>query len=291
MIRKVKLFVESLFQEGLLTTLQSSYAWIKTVFSIQGVLSAIKLYESQQFKERAGSLILAGPFAGVLLEKLNWGRRDFIAYSGGIYEQEVLSYFVHTKGQFKTFIDIGAADGYYAVSTLKNDFFEYVHAFEKSSTSREIIRFNAQRNQVSHKLNINGKFDISFEKYLGMDFDWESTLILSDIEGAEFELFDSELLSEISGAHILIELHKRNRSDVEIQKFQELLAEFNVISFIKSDERNVYKFADYNPMSEDLRYLMSSDGRTRDKNDSRLLRGEWILCCPNESCRICCKTV
>lgn len=287
MIRKIKLFVESLFQEGLLTTFQSTHAWIKNVFSIQGVLSAIKLYESQKFKKQAGSRILAGPFAGVLLEKLNWGRRDFVAYSAGIYEQEVLSYFVNTKGHFKMFIDIGAADGYYAVSTLKNNFFEYVHAFEKSSTSREIIKFNAELNQVSQKLSIHGKFDIGFEKYLGVDFDWGSTLILSDIEGAEFELFDADLLSEISGAHIIIELHKRNRSDVEIQKFQELLAEFNAVSFIKSHERNVYKFADYNPMSEDLRYLMSSDGRTRRKSDSRLLRGEWLLCCPNEFCKIC----
>lgn len=287
MIRKIKLFIESLFQAGLLTTFQSTHAWIKNVFSIQGMLSAIKLYESQKFKKLAGSRILAGPFAGVVLEKLNWGRRDFVAYSGGIYEKEVLSYLVNTKGHFKTFVDIGAADGYYAVSTLKNNFFEYVHAFEKSSTSRKIIKFNAELNQVSRKLSIHGKFDIGFERYLGVDFDWGSTLILSDIEGAEFELFDADLLTGISGAHIIIELHKRDRGDVEIQQFQELLAEFNAISIIKSHERNVYKFADYNPTSEDLRYLMSSDGRTRSKSDFRLVRGEWLLCCPNEFCKIC----
>ena len=291
MIRKINLFIESLIQEGLWKTFQSTHDWIKNVFSINGVLSAIKLYESQKFKKLAGSRILVGPFAGVILEKLNWGRRDFVAYSGGIYEQEVLSYFVNTKGLFKTFIDIGAADGYYAVSTLKNNFFEYVHAFEKSSTSQEIIKFNAQINEVDHKLSIHGKFDISFEKYLGKDFDWASTLILSDIEGAEFELFDADLLSKISGAHIIIELHKRDRDDIEIQKFEALLAKFNAISFIKSHERNVYKFAEYNPMTEDLRYLMSSDGRIRGKKESRLLRGEWLLCCPNEFCNICNKIV
>jgi hypothetical protein len=290
MFRKIRILVEILLQEGLLASIRGFWVWLRNVISVGGILSAIKLHESKKFKRKVQSQILAGPFSGVKLEKLGWGRRDFISYSAGMYEEELLSFFSRTKGLFVTFIDIGAADGYYAVSSLKKDFFRRVYAFEISKMGRRNIQSNAVINNVAHKIVIRGRFSSDFLENLEEDFIWDSTLILCDIEGAEFELFDLKLLSIVSKAHLLIEVHVKNRSEVEVLNFMDLLADIYHLTAIEPGERNMYKFREYNPISQDLRYLMFSDGRTRGKNSTDLPKGIWVLCCPNDFCKICTKT-
>jgi len=287
MLRKLRLFKETILQEGWAEAIAALVSWLRDRLTVEAILSAIKLHESKKFKKSAQSQILAGPFVGVKLEKLSWGRRDFVSYSAGSYEIELLEYFERTKKSFKTFLDIGAADGYYVVSLVKKDFFQKAHAFEISQIGRNNISYNASINNVSDKIDIHGEFNYEFLLKSGKDFDWATALILSDIEGAEFELFDTGLLRIISPAHLLIELHTKNRTEAEASKFLNLMAGFYHVSVIESRERDIYKFIEYNPISEDMRYLMHSDGRYRGRDSSDLPRGKWLLCCPNALCKIC----
>ena len=61
-----------------------------------------------------------GPFQGLSLNsKTGWGKSDLGAQCLGLYEKEILDDIgSQEKGKYQTFIDIGAADGYYAVGML-----------------------------------------------------------------------------------------------------------------------------------------------------------------------------
>lgn len=67
------------------------------------------------------SRVQAGPFKGLYLPKhLAWGASARAALLLGIYEQDIQAFLPALSQRYSTFIDIGAADGYYTVGVLVN---------------------------------------------------------------------------------------------------------------------------------------------------------------------------
>jgi len=149
-----------------------------------------------------------GPFKGLVLDATPfWGGVDMASMLLGCYELEVIEA-LHSP-EFLTrshFVDIGAADGYYVVGGLKSGRFKTADCFELTELGRGVILKNAQLNEVADRLRIFERADSNFPATLA-DTDWENTVVLCDIEGAELELFDDNCLSAISGAMIIIEIH------------------------------------------------------------------------------------
>lgn len=128
----------------------------------------------------------------------------------GTYEKE-LSGIIEQLPVFDLVIDIGAAEGWYAVGLLYRKTAQKVTAFELTENGRESCRANAARNGVSGQLEIRDNCTpeaflplIRFSSAKG-----ERILIISDCEGCEDGLFTPDTLPFCKQAYLLIETHEQ----------------------------------------------------------------------------------
>ena len=98
----------------------------------------------------------------VLLGDPRWGLADQGAMILGMYEQEVLESLASASENFRVFIDIGAADGYYAVGLLRSGRVDRAICFEANPEGRATIARLAEKNGVSDKMTILGPATDSF---------------------------------------------------------------------------------------------------------------------------------
>ena len=77
-------------------------------------------------------------------------------------------------------------------------------------TGRDSVRQNAELNNLNSGLEIKGRVDSNIVNNLKeYKLNPKKTVILCDIEGAEFTIFTAELLTFLTGATIIIELHDK----------------------------------------------------------------------------------
>ena len=207
-----------------------------------------------------------GPFKGIKIEKDKWwGNLDSASQCLGLYELEILNYLKKYKfdknKKFDTFIDIGAADGYYAIGMLYSGLTSQSVCFEISPKGREVIQKNWENNGSKGKLKIYGK--ATPKKILNLsDTLFENTLILIDIEGNEFDLLDKDVLYKIKNCIIIIEIHNWiNDFNLKYEKFLNMAYKNFDISVFKHAQRNINKFSFLRDFTDDNRYLAISERR------------------------------
>jgi len=127
----------------------------------------------------------------------------------GTYEKE-LAPIIAALPFFDLAIDIGAAEGWYAVGLLHRKIARKVVAFELAERGQTGCRDNARRNAVAGQLAVRGKCDVADLQHLlasppRADF---RILIISDCEGFESELFCGGVLELCHMAHLIIETHE-----------------------------------------------------------------------------------
>jgi len=103
-------------------------------------------------------------------------------------------------------IDVGAAEGYYAIGYCIKTSEIPVVAFEADEAGRQLIANMAQMNNVSERVTIRGWCD---PQSLGLELRGQpNPLIIMDCEGAEQSLLDPQSIPELLQARILVELHE-----------------------------------------------------------------------------------
>ena len=162
-----------------------------------------------EINERVNRLFNAtvgyGPLKGLkFADQYWWGMTDRASMILGLYEREVLDALIELSASRRTFIDIGAADGYYSVGVLVNGLFDCSYSFERSERAQEVLRQNAERNGVADKVHIHGAAHAEFYKDLPRDILSKSVLLI-DIEGAEFDLLTPDIFAAFVGSVIVIE--------------------------------------------------------------------------------------
>jgi len=223
-----------------------------------------------------GNTVAYGLFEGMQLsENVWWGKYDVPLKILGAYEAQVLKKMAEFAQHSSTFIDIGAADGYYAVGALKSGLFEQSICFEISEKGREALLENAKINGVSDKLTIFEEADQNSLASLSK----QSTdgFVLCDIEGAEFSLFNHQVFKELRNMHLIIELHCMFFENGEHLK-EELISaaeEFFVIELMRSANAPVGEFDELSHFKDDYRYLAFSE--------SRDTAGEWLVLKPKRT--------
>lgn len=163
---------------------------------------------ARELWHRMQGVVAYGPFKGLELDwDVSWSQADLSSMLLGCYELEIMDAIHAPEFADRThFVDIGAADGYYAVGCLRNGRVQSADCFELTDTGRETIHRNARRNGVSERLRVYASADRGLPDALP-DVDWNDTVVLCDIEGPELELFDDACLDAMKGAMILIEIH------------------------------------------------------------------------------------
>jgi hypothetical protein len=145
----------------------------------------------------------AGPFAGMrVIERVSDG--CFIPKLMGSYETPLHPHIERacTAG-YDVVVNIGCAEGYYAVGFARRMPSTPVHAFDIDPGARDCCREMAVLNGVDGSITIGAAFDgRMFDGYAG-----KRVLVFCDIEGAEVELLDPARFPALRGMDIIAELH------------------------------------------------------------------------------------
>jgi len=171
-----------------------------------------------EFEQRHGLTILQGPFAGM-------------AYVGaategallprliGCYEQELHPVIeAYAASDLEYVIDVGCAEGYYAVGLARKIPGVTVHARDSDPKAQASCRDLAARNGVSDRVVVGGLFSPEdFQAFAG-----RRCLVVVDIEGAEDDLLQPELAPALAGMHLVVETHdlfKKGILDRLVERF------------------------------------------------------------------------
>ena len=150
-----------------------------------------------------GDSVLAGPFAGMRMSPdASWG--GLAARLVGSYEEEIADELLDLLGrQPPRVLDIGAAEGYYAVGVARLLPSAAVLAFDIDPAARRLCRTNARLNGVTN-LRVRGRADHGRLRRALVP----AALVLCDCEGFEAVLLDPALVPGLRTADLLVELHE-----------------------------------------------------------------------------------
>jgi hypothetical protein len=183
--------------------------------------------------------VLAGPFRGLRYPALaSWGSA-FLPKLLGTYERELHPAIERVSHRpYNLIVDIGAAEGYYAVGFALRMPQTPVIAFEIDAAARgmlaRVIEHNAVQSRVTLAECCDGEQLLELARR-GPGF------LLSDCEGCEFELFQPAQVLALAGWDLLIETHDSLRHNITRQ----LVARFrrtHRVTSIKPRQRTAADF-------------------------------------------------
>ena len=152
---------------------------------------------------RQGTRVLSGPFAGM----------DFLPRSAegchvakllGCYEQPLHPFIERAvRSGYEVVLNVGCAEGYYAVGLARRMPVARVHAFDLDPRAREACAGLAEKAGVADRVEVRDEFRTAdFADYAG-----RRVLLLCDIEGAEKALLDPADAPALRGIDLIVECH------------------------------------------------------------------------------------
>ncbi|HZT86895.1 MAG TPA: hypothetical protein VFA12_02930 [Stellaceae bacterium] len=167
--------------------------------------------------------VLAGPFRGMTLNLSPLSQRYMVGYILGTMELELHGVLdrIIARG-YRSIVNVGAADGFYAVGLALRMPTARVEAFEMQSALHPVIMQTARTNGVADRITIRGLCGPS-ELREALRETPAPRLVLMDAEGAERDLLDPERVPELAGADVLAESHDvfvPGITETLIQRFQ-----------------------------------------------------------------------
>ena len=157
-------------------------------------------------RERTGQRVIAGPFAGMRYVDRSVGSA-YVPKLLGIYERElapVVEEIIASRPSL--IVDVGAAEGYYAVGLAYRLAGTRMIAFETEERGRAAVAEMAALNDVGARVVVKGTCDAeSLGAVLG---DQGGTVVLMDIEGYEDVLLDPQKVPALQSTTFLVELHE-----------------------------------------------------------------------------------
>lgn len=163
--------------------------------------------------QRTGVNVSTGPFCGLRYLDASFAS-VLIPKLLGIYERELHPIIEEAlELRFGRIIDIGAAEGYYAVGFAARLPQAKIWAFEADETARHLLRLLAEQNGVADRLTIRGHCGQDNLRDVLPDGSGK-TLVVCDAEGAEATLLDPVAVPGLCGAHVLVELHSKTSPGV-----------------------------------------------------------------------------
>ena len=242
----------------------------------QQALEARRLMLGRLIYGRLRGTVSYGPLKGFRLnENQIWGQGDLGPKLLGLYEQEVLERIAARQKKWDCVINLGAGDGYYGVGLVKGGLSARSICFEQNTEGQAAIKLSAENNGVADRVTILGRAEADFlngPELLGIDF--SRTLIIVDIEGAEFSLLTDELLNRLKDVELIVELHGRFISkdpNFEAGFLQRLGKHFKCDVFTMGS-RDFSTINEVASLGDSDRWLLCSEGRPF------LMR--WAYCCP-----------
>ena len=167
---------------------------------------------ARRLADASGSRVQAGPFAGMRID-LDALPVHVSPKLLGTYEDE-LHECIETaisRGP-QVVLNVGCAEGYYAVGLAIRLPGATVYAFDADPKSRRAVVRNASLNGVAARVHASGVVRATgLESLLRLG----RALVVMDCEGAEFELLDLGATPSLARADIIVELHPHRHAAIE----------------------------------------------------------------------------
>jgi len=189
---------------------------------------------TEEYVRRNGFTVQGGPFAGMrYAEQLHSAPGDLVAKLLGSYERElhgVLEEWIAAGHEHV--IDVGCAEGYYAVGFAMKMAQTTVHAFDIDPLARERCGELARLNEVVGRVRLGGMCEPT-----SLDaFPTNGVALLSDCEGYERVLLDPQAAPKLRGWPILVELHEFLDASIT-QTIERRFGETHVVELIDGEDR------------------------------------------------------
>ena len=156
-------------------------------------------------KKQTGRRVRSGPFEGMSYVDVSQGS-CYIPKLLGIYERELHAVVEDIiASQPETIIDLGAAEGYYAVGLARRLPDARVVAFEMEERGRAALTAMAAMNGVTDRVEVRGKCEAGDLSHVLANS--KSPTLICDVEGYEDVLLDPVAVPSLAAARILVELH------------------------------------------------------------------------------------
>ncbi len=177
----------------------------KELIEIEKRGTNLNLLEVKLKKIFSDLTVLHGPFKGMIYP-------DFMAYGSSLYPKLLGSYEAELnetvegflKNDYDSIIDVGCAEGYYAVGFAMRKPKAKVFAYDLNKDALVACKKMATINKVGEQIEF-GEF-CSSETLANFKFKGKS-LVISDCEGYEIDLFTPESVANLTNCDVLIELH------------------------------------------------------------------------------------
>jgi hypothetical protein len=137
----------------------------------------------------------------------------------GMNELEIWPFIERQRsGNFDVFVNVGAAEGYYAVGMARGHAFPRVISYEGNRLGRVLTRVMATRNGVTAKLDVRGSCDP--DALAATLSEYERPALLLDVEGYEETLADPVRVPQLRRTNMIIELHEHERPMADILRLR-----------------------------------------------------------------------
>lgn len=209
---------------------------------------------TEQMIEKHGLEVLHGPFKGMIYPRESLMARHGTPKLLGSYEQElhpIISEVIAKARQYDKFVDIGCAEGYFAVGLAKTTR-KRVDAFDTEPREIAFCSDMAKSNGVSEQV-ITGNWCDSI--YL-QSLNGTRCFVLSDCEGYEAVLFDAQTIPSLTRCDLLIELHDTPETDMS-ELICERFSNTHHAKIVSSEPRKPEQFGELNFLGENAAKAIS----------------------------------
>lgn len=188
-----------------------------------------------------GGVVAAGPFRGMKYIPGSFGSA-LAPKLVGSYETEIMPWLEEaSSNKYSRIVDIGCAEGYYAVGMAIRMPEVRVVAFDTSETARKLCAELAVLNGVDSRVEVRGVTDAAGIN----DVVDDRTMLICDCEGAEMELLDPVAAPRLKTCDMIVETH----DFLGIDSCAVMKNRFGATHSIDSVEMTPRKASDYSLLS------------------------------------------
>lgn len=202
---------------------RSEVELMESILRLSGMWRSLML--ANTLASRDGVVVQNGPFAGMHYVR-NASEGALLPRLIGSYESELHPHILAFAQEGLTdVIDVGCAEGYYAVGLARLMPEVTVHAFDTDPAARAGCAALAQLNGVSDRVKVGGAF-------AGEDFATFTpgkTLVFMDIEGGERQLLDPALYPALKALAVIVETHPAPGHDLTRQAIERFAPTHDII--------------------------------------------------------------
>jgi len=264
-------FVKIGFLGKVLEVFYQEYQFNKIVVTQQNVHKKLKRnFEDVQVKY--------GPFKGLKYPELAGFGSELYPKLLGCYEVELFNCLERIRpNNYKKIVNIGCAEGYYAVGLGLMFEESIVYAYDLAERARALCTAMGKENGIEGRLNVFSKCTANTLNKL--DFG-ERSLIVCDCEGFEIELFKKEVMDNIKNCDILIELHDFINPEISSKMLPLFKATHDLVIYRSMDDD--LKLIQLNEKYEELQKLSPYEKKIA-LGELRPTTMEWAFLTPKKA--------